>query len=104
LVNDLLSVWPILLGWPALVVSLMLSGTGILRRRPSWLVGAAILIVPLAGYVATGTGASRLGLAAPLLLLGGGLAVRSRAAAVAWLCWGCVVALGIALAMAVFDF
>jgi hypothetical protein len=102
LIDNLLNAWPILLGWPALGVALLLSATGLLRGRAWWLMVAALLIVPMTAYVATGTGPSRLGLAAPVLLVVAGFALRARKIALAWLCWGCVMAMAVALAAVIF--
>ena len=51
---DLLALWPILLFWPAVVLSILIAGLGLFRRRPSLLVTSAVLISPASLYL-TGT-------------------------------------------------
>ncbi len=42
----MLELWPVILfGWPAILVALALSVMGVVRRRPKWLVVAAIVVV-----------------------------------------------------------
>lgn len=82
---NLLDAWPaILFGWPAIVVALALSVTGIVRRKPLLLLFAIILVGPISLYV---TGSPRywwLGLSVPLLLAGASIAIRFRQNTVAW--------------------
>lgn len=47
-----LEAWPLLLGWPAVLLSVLLAGLGILRRSVPLLVTAAVLIVPFSLYLA----------------------------------------------------
>ncbi len=49
---DLLSLWPVLLFWPAVVLSILVAGLGLLKGRVSLLVVAAILVSPAALYLA----------------------------------------------------
>ena len=49
---DILALWPILLFWPAIVVSVLVAGLGILRRRVALLVTAAVLVGPASLYLA----------------------------------------------------
>lgn len=44
--------WLVLLGWPAQLVALALSGFGTLNKRPWYLYTAAILILPVSLYLA----------------------------------------------------
>lgn len=84
----MLELWPILLGWPAIVVSIALSVMGIVRRRPAWLVVAAIVVVPISLYLA-GTPRFRwIGLVFPVLLFGANIAVRRSHL---WLAWSLFV-------------
>ena len=43
--------WPALLFWPAIAAGLVASCFGILGRRPSWLVSAAVLVLPASLYL-----------------------------------------------------
>ena len=46
------SFWPALIFWPAIVVGLVAAGLGLVRRRPSLLIGGAILVLPASLYLA----------------------------------------------------
>ncbi len=80
----MLELWPMLLGWPAILVSLGLSGIGIVRRRPKWLVVAAIVVVPFSLYLAISPGFGWLGLIIPLLLSGASIAIYYHHTRTAW--------------------
>ena len=54
-----LEAWPLLLGWPAVVLSVLLAGLGIFRRSVPLLVTAVVLVLPMSLYVA---GSPRFGL------------------------------------------
>ena len=82
--RDLLELWPILLGWPAITVALALSAAGILRRQPGWLFVAAVLAVPFALFTATIPWFGWLGMATPLLLAGASIAIRHHHPGIAW--------------------
>ena len=43
--------WPAVVFWSAIVVGLVASGLGLFRRRPSLLVGGAILMLPASLYL-----------------------------------------------------
>ena len=49
---DFLALWPVLLFWPAAALSGLVAGLGILRRRVSLLVTAAVLVGPASLYLA----------------------------------------------------
>ena len=49
---DLLALWPLLLFWPAVVLSILVAGLGLLKGRPTLLVTAAILVSPASLYLA----------------------------------------------------
>ncbi len=84
----MLELWPILLGWPAILVSLALSVLGIVRGRPAWLVVAAIVVVPISLYLA-GTPRFRwIALVFPVLLFGARIAIRRSHL---WLAWTLIV-------------
>ena len=80
----MLSLWPILLGWPAILVSIALSVVGIVRSRPAWLVVAAIIVVPISLYLFGTPRFSWIALVFPLLLIGASIAVRRSHL---WLAW-----------------
>ena len=80
----MMELWPILLGWPAILVSLVLSVVGIVRRSPAWLIISAIVVVPLAFYL---FGTPRFwwaGLLCPVLLVGASIAIRRSRPGLAW--------------------
>ena len=43
--------WPALLFWPAIAAGLVAACFGVLDRRPSWLMGAALLVLPASLYL-----------------------------------------------------
>ena len=51
-VADVFSLWPVLLFWPAVAVSVLVAGLGLWKRRVSLLVAAAILVSPASLYLA----------------------------------------------------
>ena len=59
---DILALWPILLFWPAVVLSVLVAGLGILRRRVPLLVTAAVLVGPASLYLAASPGFGLVGL------------------------------------------
>ncbi len=76
----------VLIGWPAILASLVLSALGIVRRDARWLVGGGVLCVGFAWYL---TGwpnpfMKALGYALPFLHIGAGIAVRRRTLWIAW--------------------
>jgi hypothetical protein len=81
----MLSLWPILLGWPAILVSIALSVAGIVRNRPAWLVVAAIIVVPISLYLFGTPRISWIALAFPVLLFGASMAIRRSLPWLAWL-------------------
>ena len=68
--------WLVLLGWPALLVALALSGFGTFHKRPWYLYTAAILILPVSLYLAATPRFAFIALLAPLWLLLAGLAIK----------------------------
>ena len=75
--------WPLLLGWPAVAIMLVLSAIGIKRRKAVWLFVGAGLLLPISIYLATTPRFGWLGLAVPLLVAGAGVAVIKRRTKVA---------------------
>jgi hypothetical protein len=74
--TNYLNWWPVLLGWPALLVALALSGFGTLRKRPRYLYAAAILILPVSLYLAATLRFAFVASLAPLVVLLAGLAIK----------------------------
>jgi len=83
----ILEMWPILLGWPAVLVSLALSVLGIVRSKPVWLVVSAVAVLPISLYLAGTPRFSWVGLILPVLLFAASFAVRRS---LLWLAWSCV--------------
>lgn len=78
--------WPaILFGWPAVIVALGLSLTGVVRRKPGWLLVAVILVVPISFYLVGSPRFWWLGICVPLLLSGAAIATHFRQFTLAWL-------------------
>ena len=84
----MLTLWPILLGWPAILVSLALSVIGIVRRRSKWLVVAAIIVVPFSLYLFGTPRFTWIALVFPVLLFGASIAIRRS---LPWLAWSLFV-------------
>jgi len=80
----MLELWPILFGWPAIVIALALSVMGIVRRRPKWLVVGTIVVVPSFLYFAGTPRFWWIALVMPVLLIGASIAVRRSHI---WLAW-----------------
>ena len=68
--------WVFWLGWPTLLVALVLSGFGTFQNRPWNLYTAAILILPVSLYLAATPRFAFVALLAPLALLLAGLAIK----------------------------
>jgi hypothetical protein len=78
--------WPmIVFGWPAVIVTLLLSVAGIVRKKPALLVIATIVVIPISYYLMGSPRFGLVGLAIPLCLLGSSIAVHRRYMALAWL-------------------
>ena len=76
--------WPTILFWTGILVSLALSVMGLVRRRPAWLVVATVVAVPFALYLAAFTLLGWLGLIVPLLLVGASIAIYYQRTGAAW--------------------
>lgn len=78
--------WPAaVFGWPAVVIAVVLSAVGIIKRRPTILVASAVIIAPLSLYLGGTPSVGWIGFTMPVLLLGAGVAVRNRRIEIAWL-------------------
>ena len=81
----MLQMWPaIVFGWPAILLSIALSAVGIVRKRPKWLVVAAIVALPFSLYLVGSPAFRWFGLAVPFLLVGAGIASYYGKTRVAW--------------------
>ena len=49
---ELLELWPVLLFWPAVVLSLLAASVGLARRHPMPLLVAAALVCPASAFLA----------------------------------------------------
>lgn len=78
----------VLFGWPAIIASLVLCATGIVRVKPKWLVIAAIFITPISLYLAATPRFTWVVLVLPVLFVGAGIAVRRSRF---WLAWSLFV-------------
>jgi hypothetical protein len=101
-VTNYLAWWPVLLGWPAVLVALSLGGLGVFQKRPRHLYSAAILILPISLYLAATPRFAFAALLAPLVLLLAGLAIKRNKIKLAvvvavpvglFFCWLALVAL-----------
>ena len=78
--------WPmIVFGWPAVIVTLLLSVAGIARKKPSLLVIATIVVIPFSYYLMGSPRFGLVGLIIPFCMLGSSIAVHRRYMALAWL-------------------
>jgi hypothetical protein len=78
----------LLIGWPAILASLVMCVTGIVRAKPRWLVVAAVLITPISLYLAATPRFRWIAMVFPILLLGASIAVRRS---LTWLAWSLFV-------------
>ena len=49
---DFVDSWPLLLGWPAVALSMLVASFGLVHRSPRLLVVAAALVGPVSAYLA----------------------------------------------------
>ena len=86
MLRNLLEMWPaILFGWPAILLALGLSATGILRGKPAWPIAGTILVLPVSFYLAGSPLFGWLAISLPLLLSGVSIAIYYRHPKVAWM-------------------
>ncbi len=78
--------WPaVVFGWPAIILALVLSVAGVIRKKPIWLYVAAVIVIPFTFYLFGSPRIGPAGLTIPLLLAGAGIAVRRGRYDLAWL-------------------
>ena len=83
--RNMLEAWPaIVFGWPAILASIALSAIGIVRKRPKWLVVAAIVALPFSLYLAGSPAFRWFGVAIPFLLVGASIASNYDKTRIAW--------------------
>jgi hypothetical protein len=81
----MLELWiPLLLGWPAIIIALLLSLFGIIRRKPRVLIASAILVLPISFYLLGSPRIGWLGLLIPFLFVGVGMAIYRKKIVLAW--------------------
>ena len=71
---------PVLLGWPAIALALVLSAIGIIRSQYALLFVGAGLLLPASLYLTGSPRIGWLGLAVVFLVAGAGIAVKRRRA------------------------
>ena len=99
----MLELWPLLLGWPAVVIAIALSVTGIVQKKSRWLVAAAIVALPLALYLAGSPAFGWLGLTIPLFLPAASIAIHYDNSRLAWFLLAPFVGVSGWLALAVIN-
>lgn len=75
----------LLVGWPAIVVTLILAGIGLVRNNYRFLLGAAILSVPFSWFLSGFPIVRSPAFLLPLLLLGSSYAMFRTREMLAWL-------------------
>jgi hypothetical protein len=75
----------ILVGWPAIVVTVILAATGLLRNNYRFLVWAAILAFPFSWYLSGFPAISSPAFLLPLLLFGSGFLMFRGREMLAWI-------------------
>ncbi len=92
--------WPVIFGWPAVVVSMGLAAAGIGLRRPVLLVVSIVLVAPLSLYLSGA--ASWFALAGPVILLSLFASAYAVKRGLSWLAWCSLAPLaGVAVWLAV---
>ena len=74
----------VLFGWPAIIISLVLCVTGLVRAKPKWLVVAAVFITPVSLYLAATPRFRWIAMLFPVLLFGASFAIRRSLPRLAW--------------------
>ncbi len=71
-------------GWPAIILSLAVSGAGIFRKRPWMLMVGGLLCTPFAWYLSGYPAVGFLGLLLPFFQFGAAWAVYKKRNILAW--------------------
>jgi hypothetical protein len=74
----------IVFGWPAIIVSLLLTLAGLIWKRFWLLIVAAVIFFPFSLYLSGFPSVRVLGLFLPVFQLGAAIAVRARKLPLAW--------------------
>ena len=77
--------WPVLFGWPAVVVSMGLAVAGIRLKRAVLLVVSALLVAPLSLYLSGA--ANWVALAGPVILISLFATAYAVKRGLSWLAW-----------------
>ncbi len=92
--------WPVLFGWPAVVVSMGLAVAGIRLKRAVLLVVSALLVAPLSLYLSGA--ANWVALVGPVFLFSLFASAYAVKRGLSWLAWGSLVPFaGVAVWLAV---
>ena len=84
--TDYLTWWPAyVFGWPAILLAIVLSALGVIKKSPAVLAAAAVIATPFSIFLGGNPRFGWLGFMIPVLLLGASVAVRYRRVEVAWL-------------------
>lgn len=75
----------LLVGWPAIVITLILAGLGLVRRNYRFLLGAAILAFPFSWYLSGFPAIRSPMFLTPVLLFGAAWAMRYDREMLAWI-------------------
>jgi hypothetical protein len=86
-------------GWPAIIISILLSIVGLMLRKPALLIVAGIICMPFTYYVSNGF--SNLAVVLPLFSFGSAYAITRQKKLIAWLCITPLVVIAAALAYTV---
>jgi hypothetical protein len=86
--RKMLEMWPLLFGWPAILIATALPVIGIVRKKPAWLVTGAVIIFPISLYLAAMPRFRWFALIFPVLLYASSVAVRQSRY---WLAWSLLV-------------
>ena len=77
--------WPALVfGWPAVIGAMALSIAGIVRKKPGFLLTAAIIVMPFALYLAATPRFRWVSLLLPVSLLVAAAALKKGRPTIAW--------------------
>ena len=80
--------WPLLLGWPAVFLSVTLAVVGIVSTKPGWILVAAVLAAPFSLYLSAGWNngiwVSVVFAALPLTFVAAAYTVKHRRPWIAW--------------------